>query len=70
MLLNQPDNAMRFETCIPQDGGSPPLSTTGRLVVRIKDVNDMPPKFTKENYMTRVIGEKPLLVNKGLWVLW
>ncbi|XP_008304111.1 protocadherin gamma-A5-like, partial [Stegastes partitus] len=42
-------------TITATDSGSPPLSTTTTLQLKISDVNDNAPRFTKPNYSAHVI---------------
>ena len=46
-------------TILASDAGSPPLSSTSSLVVRVRDVDDLPPRFSAAVYRARVEESAP-----------
>ena len=42
-----------------QDGGVPPLSSTSSLVVRVRDVDDLPPRFSSSVYRASIQESLP-----------
>ena len=42
-----------------QDGGIPPLSSTSSLVVRVRDVDDLPPRFSNSVYRAAIQESLP-----------
>jgi hypothetical protein len=48
-----------------QDKGSPPLSSTTHVVIRVKDGDDLSPIFSKDVYEATVQEDYPITVSNS-----